>query len=322
MSSTAPHPLTLRQLQYVVAVADTGSFRRAAERCRVAQPSLSTQVAELERALGVRLFERDRRHVLTTAAGEALLPRARQLLVAADDLVGLAARFADPLAGTLRIGVIPTISPYLLPEVAPALKRALPRLELVWSEDKTAALAARLAAGELDAALVAMEPELGDFEHALIGRDAFVVAVGAEHPLARSSRPIAADELRGELRGEELLLLAEGHCLRDQALSVCGRGRRKESPFGATSLATLTQMVAAGRGVTLLPELALPTENRRGQLTLRRFKQPAPGRTLALLWRRGSAVAAAARAVADTIRGRYRQLSDAASSGRPSTRRS
>lgn len=318
MSSMAPHPVTLRQLQYVVAVADSGSFRRAAERCRVAQPSLSTQVAELERALGVRLFERDRRHVLVTAAGEALLPQARKLLVAADDLVGLAARFADPLAGTLRVGVIPTVSPYLLPEVAPSLRRALPQLELVWSEDKTAALVARLAAGELDAALVAMEPGLGDLEHALIGRDAFVVAVGAEHPLARSSKPIAADELRGQ----ELLLLEEGHCLRDQALSVCGRGRRKESPFGATSLATLTQMVAAGRGVTLLPELALPTENRRGQLTLRRFKQPAPGRTLALAWRRGSAVAAAARAVADTLRARYRQLSDAASSGRPSTRRS
>lgn len=318
MTGAAPHPMTLRQLQYVVAVADTGSFRRAAERCRVAQPSLSTQVAELERALGVRLFERDRRRVLVTAAGEALLPAARALLVAADDLVGLAARFADPLAGTLRVGVIPTVSPYLLPEVAPALRRALPRLGLVWSEDKTAALTARLAAGQLDAALVAMEAELGDFEHALIGRDPFVVAVGAEHPLARSSKPLGADELRGE----ELLLLSEGHCLRDQALSVCGRGRRKESPFGATSLATLTQMVAAGRGVTLLPTLALPTENRRGQLTLRRFKSPAPGRTLALLWRRGSAMAPAARAVAETVRARYRQLSEAAASGRPSSRRS
>ena len=322
MSTFAPHPLTLRQLQYAVAVADHGSFRGAAERCRVAQPSLSAQLAELERALGVRLFERDRRRVLVTAAGEALLPHARKLLVAADDLVAAATRFADPLAGTLRVGVIPTVSPYLLPEVAPALGRALPRLELVWSEDKTAALCARLAAGELDAALVAMEAELGDFEHALIGRDPFVVAVAPAHPLARSSRPLAADELRAELRGDELLLLAEGHCLRDQALSVCARGRRKESPFGATSLATLTQMVAAGRGVTLLPELAAATENRRGQLTLRRFKQPAPGRTLALLWRRGSALAPAARAVAETIRARYRQLSDAASSGRPSMRRS
>lgn len=305
MASWAPHPLTLRQLQYVVAVAETGSFRRAAERCRVAQPSLSTQVAEVERALGVRLFERDRRRVMVTAAGEALLPHARKLLVDAGDLVAAAARFADPLAGTLRIGVIPTVSPYLLPEIAPALRRAWPRLSLVWSEDKTAALAARLHAGELDAALVALEAELGDVEHAVIGRDRFLVAVGAEHPLARSQRPIDADALRGE----ELLLLAEGHCLRDQALSACGRGRRRESPFGATSLATLTQMVAAGRGVTLLPELAVATENRRGQLTVRRFKKPAPGRTLALVWRRGSAVATAARAVAETIRGVYQRIS-------------
>ena len=304
MSAQSPHPMTLRQLQYVVAVAETGSFRRAAERCRVAQPSLSTQVAEVERALGVRLFERDRRHVMVTAAGEALLPHARKLLVDADEVVAVAARFADPLAGTLRVGVIPTVSPYLLPEIAPALRRALPRLELVWFEDKTAALVERLVAGELDAALVAMEAELGDFEHEVIGRDPFVVAVGAGHPLARSSRPLDADALRGD----ELLLLAEGHCLRDQALSACGRGRRRESPFGATSLATLTQMVAAGRGITLLPSLALATENRRGQLTLRRFKQPAPGRTLGLVWRRGSAVAPAAHAVAETIRARYRTL--------------
>src|SRR4051812_13487309 len=317
MSTWAPHPLTLRQLQYVVAVAETQSFRRAAERCRVGQPSLSTQIAEVERALGVRLFERDRRHVLVTAAGEALLPHARALLVAADDLVAAAARLGDPLAGTLRIGIIPTVSPYLLPEIAPALRRALPRLELVWSEDKTATLTARLQAGELDAALVALEAELGDFEHERLGRDRFVVAVGAEHPLARSSRPLGADELRGQ----ELLLLAEGHCLRDQALSACGRGRRRESPFGATSLSTLTQMVAAGRGVTLLPELALATENRRGQLRLRPFKQPSPGRTLALVWRRGSPVAPAVSAIAATIRASY-QFSEAASSGRPSSRKS
>ena len=304
MTSWAPHAWTLRQLQYAVAVAETGSFRRAAERCRVAQPSLSAQLAELERGLGVRLFDRDRRRVLPTAAGQALLPAARRLLVGADDLVAAAVRFADPLAGTLRVGVIPTVSPYLLPEIAPALRRALPRLSLVWSEDKTAALTARLAAGELDAALVALEAELGDLEHEVIGRDPFVVAVGAAHPLARSRQPLPAEALRAD----ELLLLAEGHCLRDQALSVCARRRPEPSPFGATSLATLTQMVAAGRGVTLLPTLALATENRRGQLRLRPFKQPAPGRTLALVWRRGSAAAPAARAVAATIRVRYGQL--------------
>ncbi|HEY2745855.1 MAG TPA: LysR family transcriptional regulator, partial [Polyangia bacterium] len=140
----APHPVTLRQLQYLCAVAETRSFRRAAALCHVAQPSLSSQLAAAERALGVRVFERDRRRVLVTAAGAALLERARALVVAADDLADAAARLADPFAGTLRIGVIPTIAPYLLPAIAPALKRALPKLRVLWSEDKTAALAAAL----------------------------------------------------------------------------------------------------------------------------------------------------------------------------------
>lgn len=304
MSSVAPHPLTLRQLQYIAAVAETRSFRRAAERCHVAQPSLSAQLAQAERALGVQLFERDRRRVLTTAAGEALLPYATRVLVAADDLVAAATRFADPLAGTLHIGVIPTVSPYLLPEVAPSLHKALPRLELVWTEEKTPLLIERLTRGELDAALVALEADLRELEHEVIGRDRFVLAMGAGHPLCRSAKPLHPDELKRE----EILLLAEGHCLRDQALAVCGRGRRKESAFGATSLATLTQMVAAGRSMTLLPELALATENRRGQLHLRAFKQPQPGRTLALVWRRGAAVAPAAHAIAATIREGYERL--------------
>lgn len=301
MASLAPHPVSLRQLQYIVAVAETRSFRRAAERCHVAQPSLSTQIAQAERALGVQLFERDRRRVMVTAAGEPLIAAARKLLVAADDLVIAAARFADPLAGTLRVGVIPTVSPYLLPEIAPALHAAHPRLTLVWSEDKTAPLTGQLARGELDAALLALEADLGELEHEVIGRDPFVVAVGAAHPLGASPRPLDPSELRAS----ELLLLAEGHCLRDQALAVCSRGRRKESAFAATSLSTLTQMVAAGGGVTLLPELALATENRRGQLRVRPFKKPSPGRTLAVVWRRGSAMAPAARAVAATIREQY-----------------
>jgi LysR family hydrogen peroxide-inducible transcriptional activator len=303
MRSWAPHPVSLRQLQYVVAVADTRSFRQAAERCRVAQPSLSMQIAQAERALGVQLFERDRRRVMTTAAGEALVAHARRLLVGADDLVAAAARFADPLAGTLRIGVIPTVSPYLLPEIAPALRKAHPRLQIVWSEEKTPSLVEALARGELDAGLVALEAELGDVEHAVFGHDRFVVAVGEGHALCGSSKPVDP----ASLRGEELLLLAEGHCLRDQALSVCGRRRRRESPFSATSLSTLAQMVAAGGGATLLPELALATENRRGQLHVRALTEPM-GRTLAVIWRRGSAVVPAGRAIAATIAERYRAL--------------
>src|SRR6185295_13996998 len=151
------YKFTLRQIQYLVAVADTLSFRRAAERCNVSQPSLSAQIAEIESALGVPLFERDRRGVLVTAAGQELVVRARRVLVEADDFVEAAHRFVDPLAGTLRIGVIPTIAPYLLPRVVPALGKAYPRLTLVWIEDKTETLVRSVAHGDLDAALLALE---------------------------------------------------------------------------------------------------------------------------------------------------------------------
>src|SRR5258708_3571891 len=147
----APHPCTLRQLQYAAAIAETRSFRRAADLCAVSQPSLSAQVAQLERALGVQLFERSRRHVLVTRAGEELLGRMRGVLRDADDVVDAAMRFTDPFAGTLRIGVIPTIAPYLVPAIAPVLRARYPRLRLVWHEDKTGVLAVKLAAGDLDA---------------------------------------------------------------------------------------------------------------------------------------------------------------------------
>jgi LysR family hydrogen peroxide-inducible transcriptional activator len=292
----SPHPITLRQLQYILAVAETRSFRGAAERCHVSQPSLSTQIAQAERVLGVRLFERDRRHVLVTPAGEEMVRRARNVLVPADELLDACARFADPFVGALRIGVIPTVAPYLLPEIAPALRRALPKLELVWTEDRTAPLMASLHAGALDAALVALEADLGDVEQAEIGRDPFVVAVGPQHPWARSERPLRPEDLEGV----DLLLLADGHCLRDQALTVCGKVAG--APFGATSLATLSQMVASGKSATLLPSLSLPVENRRNQLHVRRFTRPVPGRTLVVVWRKGAPVAPVCRKLSDIAR--------------------
>ena len=298
----APHPATLRQLQYVVAIAETLSFRQAAERCAVSQPSLSAQVAQLERTLGVRLFERTRRRVLPTPAGEELLARARDVLREADDLVDAAARLADPFAGTLRIGVIPTISPYLLPEIAPVLRARHARLRLRWTEDKTAALIARLRAGDLDAALVALEADLGDVDRETIGHDAFVLATPLGHPLGVKTGPARARDLDGV----PVLLLDDGHCFRDQALAWCSRAQ--ELDYRATSLATLTQMVADGAGVTLLPALAVPIENRRGDLRIRAFAPPAPGRTIGLVWRRGTPLATALRAVAATIRGVYARL--------------
>jgi LysR family hydrogen peroxide-inducible transcriptional activator len=294
---SAPYPVSLRQLQYLAAVAAARSFRRAAEACHVSQPSLSAQVAEAERALGVRIFERDRRRVLVTTAGEAVLGRARRVLLEADDLVETARRGADPLAGTLRVGVIPTVGPYLLPRAAPALREALPGLQILWEEDRTAALVRRVAAGELDAALLAREADLGDLVQLELARDPFVLAVPPGHPLARAGAPLATRALEGE----RVLLLDDGHCLRDQALAVCSRARAEELGFRATSLSTLVQMVASGAGVTLLPRIAVETEVPRAGLRARPFADPAPGRTLVLAWRRGGATEPALRAVAEVV---------------------
>jgi LysR family hydrogen peroxide-inducible transcriptional activator len=299
MTSAGPPPFTLRQLQYAVAVAEHGSFRRAAEACRVAQPSLSAQLQELEDALGVRLFERDRRAVRTTRAGEWLLPRARALLADVGGLVDEARRLADPLAGPLRLGVIPTIGPYLLPDVAPLLRAALPRVTLAWSEDRTRILVDALRAGELDGALVALEASLGEVQSLVLGRDEFLLAVPAGHPRAAGEGPVGLDALDDA----ELLLLEEGHCLRDQVLAVCGRRRTQRTDVRTTSLGTLAQMVAGGGGVTLIPWLAAPVENRAGGLVLRAFADPAPARTLALVFRPGAPSLDALRIVAQVIRG-------------------
>ncbi|MFO0619600.1 MAG: LysR substrate-binding domain-containing protein [Polyangiaceae bacterium] len=300
--SSAPHPFTLRQLQYVVAVADALSFRRAAERCRVSQPSLSAQLAQVEGALGVRVFERDRRRVLLTTAGRELVDRARAVLRAADDLVTVARRSADPFDGTLRIGVIPTISAYLLPTLARALHAAYPRLTVLWVEDKTPVLVRTLESGALDAALVALEADLGDaLDHAVIGADRFVLATPIGHPLGSPVAPARASELAGA----PVLLLDDGHCFREQALAFCSRAKARELEFRATSLSTLAQMVTDGAGVTLLPELAVPTEATRADLAIRPFADPGPKRTIALVWRTGCALAKALEQIAGTARTAY-----------------
>lgn len=296
-----PHLFTLRQLQYLLAVADTLSFRRAAEMCHVSQPSLSAQISELEDRLGVRAFERDRRRVLLTAAGRELVDRARRVVAEADELVAAARRAGDPLAGTLRLGVIPTISPYLLPSVTPRLRTRFPRLTVAWIEEKTDLLLHNLEAGALDAALVALEADLGDVEHEVIARDPFVLVAPKDHPLGRGK----AAAVPADLRGAEVLLLDEGHCFRNQALELCGKVRARPADFRATSLTTLVQMVAGGAGLTLLPALAVPTEARRARLAVRPFAVPAPARTVALVWRKGSPLAAALRAVAGAIREAY-----------------
>jgi len=297
----ASHPFSLRQLQYALAVADELSFHRAATRCGVSQPSLSAQLAELETNLGVRFFERDRRRVLVSKAGKPLLEQARRIVLAADDLVQVAKESVDPFVGKFTLGVIPTVSPYLLPKIAPVLREHFPRLALTWIEDKTAVLAHALAEGRLDGAVVALEAELGPVDHAVIAKDQFVLATPREHPLSQGTGGVA----RRDLAGEDVLLLDEGHCLREQALEYCSRTRAHELEFRATSLPTLVQMVAGGAGVTLLPSLAVEAEAARAQLSLRPFEAPAPERTIALIFRRHSPLAASMTTLAKVMRDAY-----------------
>lgn len=298
MDLLAQVPVSLRQLQYIVAVADLGGFRRAAEACHVSQPSLSAQIAQAETVLGLRLFERNRRRVRVSSAGAALVAQARAVLVASGDFFELARQLSDPFNGTLRIGVIPTISPYLLPEIAPALARTYPHLTIVWSEDRTGGLARQAAEGTIDAAVLALEADLGPLDHDVLLHDPFLLAVSPDHPLSKDRRRARVDDLDGV----SLLLLEDGHCFRDQALQLCARSGAREAGFRATSLPTLVQMASAGRGATLLPSIALSVENRRRQLVVRPFAPPGPGRTIALAWRKGSALAPSLTRLAASIR--------------------
>jgi LysR family hydrogen peroxide-inducible transcriptional activator len=300
----APHAFSLRQLQYAVAVADTLSFRKAAEMCRVAQPSLSAQLAQLEEALGVRLFERDARRVELTPAGRSLVERARALVLSADTLVDAARTLADPFSGTLRVGVIPTLAPYLLPEIAPLLRERFPKLAFVWTEEKTPVLVERLGESELDCAILALEAEVGNVASFVLGKDPFLFAAAPAHPLAAGTRPLAAKQLDGE----RVLLLDDGHCFREQALSFCSRAGAEEAGYRATSLSTLVQMAAGGAGVTLLPSIAVALENRRGALTIRPFAPKAPFRTISLVWRKSSPLETTLTAVGKALKGAYASL--------------
>jgi LysR family hydrogen peroxide-inducible transcriptional activator len=290
--------ISLRQLEYAVAVGDTRGFHKAAARCHVSQPALSAQIKELEDSLGVMLFERDRRSVMITPAGEEIVERARRILREVRELGQVAEQARDPFAGTLRVGVIPTIAPYLLPEVTPGLAKKWPKLKLVFREEKTEDVVAHLESGALDAGLVALEADLGALAHEVVMKDPFVVALPRGHALAKKKTLDL-----GELDACDVLLLDEGHCFRTQALALCERAGARENEFRATSLATLAQMVTSGTGVTLLPSLAVPVENRRGQIEVRPFRGPhAPSRTIALVWRKTSPLAPVFHAIAKQIR--------------------
>lgn len=289
--------MTLRDLEYLVALAETRHFGRAAERCHVSQPTLSTQIRKLEEFLGVVLVERRPRRLALTAAGEAVVLRARRMLQDADDIRTLARASQDPLSGQLKLGLIPTLGPYLLPRIAPRLARALPKLQLMLHEYPTAPLVERVVNGELDLAILALPADTKGLQTRSLFGEAFLIAMPERHRLATRRRLKPAD-----LEGEKLLLLEEGHCLRDQALEVCARAGVEEQDFRATSLETLRQMVAAGLGITLLPRLAAegPFASARG-LAVRPFSPPAPSRVIGAAWRRSSSRGEAIAAICDVI---------------------
>lgn len=294
----SPQP-TLTQLRALVAVADHHHFGRAAAGLHVSQPTLSSSIAALERTLGVQLVERTTRSVLLTTVGEEIVRRARGVLGAVDDIGDLAVRAREPLAGDIRLGVIPTVAPYLLPRLLPALRASLPDTRLRLREAQTATLLAELRGGALDLALLALpNDEPGIVEIPLYDED-FVLVMPDAHPLAGGSAvPTVA------LAGQDLLLLEDGHCFRAQALDVCQEaGARERSALRAASLSTTVQMVAGGLGLTLLPAGAVGVEVGEGRgLAVATFRTPAPHRRIGLAHRATSARSVDWTLLADRIR--------------------
>lgn len=276
--------ITLSELSYAVALAEERHFGRAAARCHVTQPTLSTQVMKLERTLGVTLFERSPRGVSVTEVGAALVEQARAVLAGTERMLELAREGHAPLSGRLRLGVIPTLSPYLLPWLVRPLAKGFPALKLVFRELKTDDVLSELEAHQLDCGLLALPVPAGLVAEPLFD-EPFFWLVPASHALAQ--RKHVAEK---ELDGERVLLLDEGHCFREQALAVCARAQARKEPaegdFRATSIETLRQMVAAGMGTTLVPALALGAREKVGKGTVAlAFQEPAPLRRMALVWR-------------------------------------
>lgn len=288
--------LTFRQLRYFEALARHGHFGRAAEACSVSQPALSMQIRDLEAALGTVLFERGVRQVRLTRFGEDFAARAGTILRAVDELGDMARAARDRLVGRLRIGVIPTIAPYLLPTIIGNLTRHNAELDLHLRETVTPKLLQELAAGKLDTAIVALpvsEPSLA--EVALFSEDFVLV-----RPAGDAGKPVPDREMLREMR---LLLLEEGHCFRDQALSFCNaQSSQPRELLDGSSLSTLVQMVGAGIGVTLIPEMAIEVETRSAPVSVARFAGPQPSRTIGMVWRRSSPLAKQLLGIAEVVR--------------------
>lgn len=296
--------MNIRDLRYLVALAEHRHFGRAAAASFVSQPTLSTQIRKLEDELGVALIERAPRRVMLTPIGHDIADRARRILADIDALREAARRSADPEAGSVRLGIFPTLGPYLLPHVITRIRDRFPKLELLLAEEKTEVLLAQLRHGKIDAAILALPLPDDQLHVEFLFEEPFQLAVPAGHTLAQR-RSISLDDLHEE----SLLLLEDGHCLREQALDVCQlAGASEKSGFRATSLETLRQMVAAGVGITLLPQLAVaPPVPPSSDIVLVPFRQPPPHRRIAMVWRRSSAMDAFLRELASL----FRQLPEA-----------
>ncbi|MGH8173923.1 MAG: DNA-binding transcriptional regulator OxyR [Rhodanobacteraceae bacterium] len=291
--------MNLRDLRYLVALAEHKHFGRAAKACFVSQPTLSTQIRKLEDELGVTLVERTPRKVLLTEVGRDIAQRAREVLNEIEQIRSVARRTKDPESGTLRLGMFPTLGPYLLPHVVPQIRSRFPRLELLLIEEKTEILLRQLREGRLDAAVLAQPLHDDQLHQQFLFEEPFVLAVPEHHAFA-GRRTLKLDDLADQ----SLLLLEDGHCLRDQALEVCQlAGAGEKSGFRATSLETLRQMVAANVGVTLLPTLAVkPPVAHSNDIRLIEFRGNAPSRRIAMVWRKSTAMAPFLKRLAEVFR--------------------
>ena len=276
--------ISLRQLRYLEALAQHRHFGRAAQACAVTQPALSMQIRDLEQELGVELVERRAGAIALTEVGLEVARRGERVLAATRDLVDFAHHRGRVLSGRLTLGVIPSLAPYVLPKVLPVLQSRYPDLRIELRETQTKVLVEELMSGDLDLVLLALPIDETEIETIGLFEDPFLLAVPASDPLPANARVTAL-----QIDRQRLILLEEGHCLRDQALAYCGSARGKTPlSLGATSLATVMQMVANGYGVTLVPEVAIDVEVRDERVKLLRFAAPAPGRSVGLAWRRTS----------------------------------
>ena len=288
--------LTFKQLRYFRELVRHRHFGRAADGCAISQPALSMQIRELENTLGGELFERNARQVRLTSLGEAILPRVSDILRSVEELTAVARAARDELVGKMRIGVIPTVAPYFLPAVIANISHLYGGLEIHVRETLTPNLVQELSEGRLDAAIVALPVSTASLSEIALFSEKFVLV----RPLEDEGKPVPSRKMLSEMR---LLLLEEGHCFRDQALSFCNiRSGQPREALDASTLTTLVQMVSAGMGVTLIPEMAVAIETRSAPVSIARFGKPEPSRTIGMVWRRSSPLAGQLMQIAAVVR--------------------